>query len=57
MKRRAFSGVLLLVLGLMGVGIFYSVASSIRDVAEGATNARHFRGGTPWPGSSLSCSG
>jgi ABC-2 type transport system permease protein len=31
---------LLLVLGLMGVGIFYSVASSIRDVAEGATNAR-----------------
>jgi ABC-2 type transport system permease protein len=31
---------LLLVLGLMGVGIFYSVASSIRDVAEGASNAR-----------------
>ena len=31
---------LLLVLGLMGVGIFYSVASSIRDVAEGASGAR-----------------
>jgi ABC-2 type transport system permease protein len=31
---------LLLVLGLMGVGIFYSVAGSIRDVAESATGAR-----------------
>ena len=31
---------LLVVLGLMGVGIFYSVSSAIRDVAEGASDAR-----------------
>jgi ABC-2 type transport system permease protein len=31
---------LLAVLGLMGVGIFYSVAATIRDVAEAATQAR-----------------
>jgi ABC-2 type transport system permease protein len=31
---------LLLVLGLMGVGIFYSVAGTIRDAAESATGAR-----------------